>query len=191
MSNQSKMPPCILSAWELHERELHHWLLRQLSNQEDAADALHDIFLKAVSKGITFCDIDNPRAWLFQVARNYLADVYRKTRTFAELTDIPRSEFTHENKTENAAVDALTQCLPRLLTELVSEDSNIIRCCDIDGMSLQQYADENKLTLPATKSRIQRARKRLREQMIQKCQVKMDEQGSVCCFIPRSSCCEQ
>ncbi len=190
MSNQSNMPPCILSAWKLHESELHHWLLRQLGNQDDAADALHDIFLKAVSKGIVFCEIDNPRAWLFQVARNYLVDTYRKTRTFTELADISGSEFTHENKTENATVDELTQCLPRLLTELVFEDSNIIRCCDIEGMSLQQYADENKLTLPATKSRIQRARKRLRDQMIQKCQVKMDEQGTVCCFIPRSSCCE-
>lgn len=185
MSNQSNMPPCILSAWELHERELHHWLLRQLGNQENAADALHDVFLKAVSKGITFCEIDNPRAWLFQVARNYLADVYRKTRTFTELADNGGSELTHENKTENAAVDELTQCLPRLLTELVFEDSNIILCCDIEGMSLQQYADENKLTLPATKSRVQRARKRLREQMIQKCQVKTDESGAVCCFVPR------
>ena len=34
MSNQSNMPPCILSAWKLHESELHHWLLRQLGNQE-------------------------------------------------------------------------------------------------------------------------------------------------------------
>ena len=187
MSNQSNMPPCILSAWKLHESELHHWLLRQLGNQDDAADALHDIFLKAVSKGIVFCEIDNPRAWLFQVARNYLADVYRKTRTFAESADIPGSEFTHENKTENAVVDELTQCLPRLLTELVIEDGDIIRRCDIEGMQLQQYADENNLTLPATKSRIQRARKRLREQMIQKCQVKTDETGAVCCFVPRST----
>ncbi len=189
MPNQSKMLPCILSAWELHESELHHWLLRQLGNQSDAADALHDVFLKAVSKGVTFCEIDNPRAWLFQVARNYLADVYRKTRNFTELADIPDTEFTHENKTENTAVDELAECLPRLLTELVFEDSDIIRRCDIEGMQLQQYADENHLTLPATKSRIQRARKRLREQMIQKCQVTMDEQGAVCCFISRSSCC--
>lgn len=185
MSNQSNMPPCILSAWELHESELHHWLLRQLGNQEDAADALHDVFLKAVSKGITFCEIDNPRAWLFQVARNYLADAYRKTRTFTELDDIPGSELTHENKTENAAVDELTQCLPRLLTELAPEDSDIIRRCDIEGMQLQHYADENHLTLPATKSRIQRARKRLRENLIQNCKVIIDTHGLVCCFTPR------
>ena len=38
MSDQSKMPPCIISAWELHERELHHWLLRQLSTEESPDD---------------------------------------------------------------------------------------------------------------------------------------------------------
>ena len=185
MSNQSNMPPCILSAWELHESELHHWLLRQLGNQEDAADALHDVFLKAVSKGTTFCEIDNTRAWLFQVARNYLADAYRKTRSFTELADIPGSELTQENQTEKAAVDELTQCLPRLLTELTSEDSNIIRCCDINGMTLQDYAEANQLTLTATKSRIQRARKRLRENLIQNCKVVVDKHGAVCCFTPR------
>ncbi len=72
-------------------------------------------------------------------------------------------------------------------TELVIEDGDIIRRCDIEGMQLQQYADENNLTLPATKSRIQRARKQLREQMIQKCHVKTDETGAVCCFVPRST----
>ena len=48
-------------------------------------------------------------------------------------------------------------------------------------------AESNHLTLSATKSRIQRARKRLRGNMIQKCRVLFDEHGSVCCFTPQKS----
>lgn len=184
MSNQSNMPPCILSAWKLHESELHHWLLRQLGNQDDAADALHDIFLKAVSKGIVFCEIDNPRAWLFQVARNYLIDTYRKDWKLIPLPNEPEIEI---NTDVNATVDELTQCLPRVLSELALEDGDIIRRCDIEGVALQHYAQSNHLTLSATKSRIQRARKRLRENMLQKCRVVFDKHGSVCCFTPRKS----
>ncbi|AKE62254.1 RNA polymerase sigma70 (plasmid) [Citrobacter amalonaticus Y19] len=187
MSNQRQTPPCILSAWHTHEGELQHWLLRQLGQPDRAADALHDIFLKALSQDLAFCNIENPRAWLFQVARNYLVDSYRKSRTHIDLADMPETELVHEGKTDAPLVDDLTQCLPRILPELSTDDSHILRCCDIDGMPLQQYADENKLTLPATKSRIQRARKRLREQMILKCQVKIDDTGRVRCFVPRKN----
>lgn len=179
--------PCLIKAWEVCEPEIYHWLLNKLGNTEQATDALHDVFLKALSQGVAFCDIDDPRAWLFRVTRNHLVDSHRKTKTFIELDKIPEDEFIHESKTEHSGVDDLTQCLPRVLKELNADDSDIIRSCDVEGMLLQQYADANNLTLSATKSRIQRARKRLREQMIQKCQVKFDSAGSVCCFVPRKN----
>jgi RNA polymerase sigma-70 factor (ECF subfamily) len=38
---------------------------------------LQDVFLKALRAGQNFCMLDNPRAWLFQVARNALVDRLR------------------------------------------------------------------------------------------------------------------
>ncbi|HMU16176.1 MAG TPA: RNA polymerase subunit sigma-70, partial [Thauera aminoaromatica] len=35
------------------------------------------------------------------------------------------------------------------------------------------------------KSRVQRARQRLRAQLLRACQVQLDEHGKVCCFVPR------
>ena len=189
MELQTNTPPCILAAWITHETELRIWLQRHLADHEQAADALHDIFLKVIAQGKAFCAIKNPRAWLFQVARNHLVDCYRKDKHCLLLPEAIGAELPEYDNPESAVIDDLTQCLPRILSELSEEDSDIIQCCDIQGMSLQQYATEKHLTLSATKSRVQRARQRLREQMILKCQVKTDEQGSVCCFIPRSSCC--
>lgn len=50
MFSQGKTPHCILTAWKTHETELRHWLQRQLSDHEQAADALHDIFLKMIAR---------------------------------------------------------------------------------------------------------------------------------------------
>lgn len=182
MSNNTEIPPCILNAWRENENELKHWLINKLADKDSTADPLHDIFMKALSQGNAFCNINNPRAWLFQVARNYLIDAYRKDKKLLPLPDDLDAEI---NTDVIETIDKLTQCLPRVLSELAPEDSDIIRQCDIENMSLQHYANANHLTLAATKSRIQRARKRLRENMIQKCQVVLDEQGSVCCFTPR------
>lgn len=41
------------------------------------------------------------------------------------------------------------------------------------------------ISLPGAKSRIQRARQRLRQQLVCACQVTFDENGDVCCFVPR------
>ena len=41
------------------------------------------------------------------------------------------------------------------------------------------------ITVPGAKSRVQRARKRLRERLLTSCQVVLNERGAVCCFTPR------
>jgi RNA polymerase sigma-70 factor, ECF subfamily len=84
------------------------------------------------------------------------------------------------------AVDSLASCLTRVLGELSDEDRDAITECDLNGMSQEDYARKLGLSLPGAKSRIQRARKRLRAQLTQSCQVTLDPLGQVCCFVPRT-----
>ena len=172
---------CLLSAWDRHERELRAWLRSRLGNSHDAEDMLQDLFIKAMRQDKRFCEIDNARAWLFEVARNALADRLRLKKTQVELPDDLAAE--HD---EPAAVESLAACLPRALSELSDEDREAITRCDLDGMSQEDYAQLKGLSLPGAKSRVQRARRRLREHLTGVCQVKFDAAGKVCCFVPRS-----
>jgi RNA polymerase sigma-70 factor (ECF subfamily) len=52
-------------------------------------------------------------------------------------------------------------------------------------MSQSEFAKVKGLSLSAAKSRIQRARQRMREHMIVACQVKLDSEGNVEDFTPR------
>lgn len=81
--------------------------------------------------------------------------------------------------------DDLSQCLPRVLSELSAEDRLAITLCDIEGHSQQVLAERLGISLPGAKSRIQRARLRLREQLVTACKVSFDDNGEVCCFVPR------
>ncbi|MBI2734652.1 MAG: hypothetical protein HYX44_15500 [Aquabacterium sp.] len=74
---------------------------------------------------------------------------------------------------------------PPCLSGLSEEDRDAITECDLKGMSQEDDAHKLGLSLPGAKSRIQRARKRLRAQLTQSCQVTLDPQGQVCCFVPR------
>ena len=82
-------------------------------------------------------------------------------------------------------VDQLTACLPRVLSELSGEDRDAITCCDLQGMSQAEFAVLSGLGLSAAKSRLQRARQRLKTRMTQACQVQLDGAGHVTDFVPR------
>jgi len=73
----------------------------------------------------------------------------------------------------------------RVLSELAPEDREAITLCDIEGMSQKDYAARLGLTLPGAKSRVQRARARLKLRLTVACQVTFDASGEVCCFVPR------
>ncbi|MCX7246184.1 MAG: sigma-70 family RNA polymerase sigma factor [Burkholderiales bacterium] len=171
---------CLTSAWRAHEPELRGWLRHRLSNPAEADDLLQDLFLKALRQGERFCSVQNARAWLFEVARNTLADHLRVARITVEL---PEDLAAPAEQTDT--VDTLTACLPRVLSELSAEDREAITLCDLQGMAQADYARQKNLSLSAAKSRIQRARLRLRQRMTEGCQVQLDATGRVSDFVPR------
>jgi RNA polymerase sigma-70 factor (ECF subfamily) len=171
---------CLTTAWTTHAAELRNWLRHRTGNTALADDLLQDLFLKALRQGKGFGDVHNARAWLFEVARNLLADHLRVAQHAVELPD-DLAAPSHDIDT----VDALCACLPRVLSELSPADREAITLCDLQGMAQAEFAQAKGLSLSAAKSRVQRARVRLRAQMSQACQVSLSEGGSVSDFVPR------
>lgn len=189
-------PPCLMRAWQACERELHAFLRHRTPAGVSADDLLQDLFLKALLKDRAFCEIENPRAWLFEVARNAAVDRARRTRSNEPLPEDPAVSAVEPAAMGAQAMDALPEpglapvdllsaCLPRVLTELGADDREALELCDIGGMSQKAFAELKGLSLPGAKSRVQRARQRLRVQLLRSCQVRLDETGAVCCFVPR------
>lgn len=173
--------PCILRAWNAHEGELRNFLRNRAGDAHLADDLLQEVFVKAMQQGRQFCSLDNERAWLFQVARNALVDHHRLGREVTELPeDIPQPEPVSE------PIHALGTCVARVLSELSAEDRDIIEQCDLEGMKQKDYAVASQLSLAAVKSRLLRARDRMRVRMSTACQVRFDEQGRVEDHIPRN-----
>ena len=171
---------CVSAAWQSHEGELLGYLRHRLSDADAADDVLQDVFVKAIRHGQGFCTLDNPRAWLFQVARNALID---RARTSHAMDPLPEGTNEPAAPQDDAAepVDALASCLVRTLADLSAEDAAILRACDLEGRTQREFADAQGLTLPATKSRLLRARQRLRDRLTTACRVHFDPQdGRVC-----------
>ncbi|MEO8080389.1 MAG: sigma-70 family RNA polymerase sigma factor, partial [Caldimonas sp.] len=177
---------CIAAAWQAHHAELLGYLTHRLSDAATADDLLHDVFVKAMRQGQGFCTLDNPRAWLFQVARNALVDRARAAHPADPLPD-GADELAAPEPQTLAPVDALASCVSRCLEELTDEDAAILRACDLGGQTARAFADAHDLNLPAAKSRLLRARQRLRAQLTTACQVRFGDDGSVDGHVPRDA----
>ena len=175
---------CVAAAWQAHEAQLRGYLRHRLADSDAAADVLQDVFVKAMRQGQGFCTLDNPRAWLFQVARNALVDRARTAHPNVPLTD-ELAETLPLDPEPMEPVDALADCLSRTLGELSTDDAAILRACDLEGLSQRAFAQAQGLSLPAVKSRLLRARQRLRERMSQACQVHFEADGRVASHVPR------
>jgi RNA polymerase sigma-70 factor, ECF subfamily len=179
---------CVSAAWQAHEGELLGYLRHRMSDTEAANDVLQDVFVKAMRQGQGFCTLENPRAWLFQVARNALVDRARTAHPAVPLPEGP-DEVAAPMEDALAPVDALATCLVRTLRELSDDDTAILQACDLDGQTQRQFADVHGLSLPAAKSRLLRARQRLRERMTMACQIRFEPDGSVASHVPRRPAC--
>ncbi|NWF44629.1 sigma-70 family RNA polymerase sigma factor [Hydrogenophaga sp. D2P1] len=173
----------LVSVWTRHEPELRGWLRARTPVASEAEDILQDSFIKALRQGDRFRGVEQPRAWLFEITRNTLIDRLRAHKPLAPMP--PDWEEIPDEPAQLETVDALVACLPRVLSELDARDREAIELCDLQGLPQAEFARLKGLTLPAAKSRVQRARQRMRESMALGCQVSFDPGGRVADFVPR------
>jgi RNA polymerase sigma-70 factor (ECF subfamily) len=174
----------VSAAWQAHEAELLGYLRHRLADADMADDVLQDVFVKAMRHGQGFCTLQNPRAWLFQVARNTLIDRARASQPHEPLPDGDDGPAAPQDEPP-PAVDALATCLERTMAELSADDAAILAACDLAGRTLRAFAEDHGLGLPAAKSRLLRARQRLRDRLTTVCRVRFDPDGTVAGHVPR------
>ena len=172
--------PCIEAAWRAHRQELRGFLLKHCGNREDADDLLQSVYAAALHQRRRFCELDTPRAWLFKVARHQWIDRQRRTGRLV-FGDVPETSTAAE--TDTAPVESLAGCIARALPHCSPEDRDIISQCDLEGVKQLDYARRNQLSLAASKARLRRARRRLRERLIGQCEIVFDEQDRICCHL--------
>ncbi|HDT5733310.1 TPA: sigma-70 family RNA polymerase sigma factor [Enterobacter kobei] len=176
MSDITAFNNCMRVFWRQHEAELSRFLKSKTGDSEKAADLLQELFLRARAHSDRFCQMEDPRAWLYRAARNLLTDEYRTTRPFVELEE--NALFPDDSPD---GISTLDICLPETLQALSDDERWLIEEADLNRRPQQLLAGELGITLTAFKSRLLRARKHLKEAITERCQIEADDTSAVCC----------
>jgi RNA polymerase sigma-70 factor (ECF subfamily) len=149
------------SLYAAHGRSVLAYAVRRTPNTQDAADVLADTFLVAWRRLDEVPSADEARLWLYGVARNVLANQRRSERRRERLADRLRHELPEAldgvaaSPTDGGAVRAA-------LAQLGPEDQEILRLCGWEELTPQDIAKVLGISHVAARSRLYRARHRLR-----------------------------
>ena len=161
--------------WQAYRDALFRFVLLRVNDETAAEDIVQGVLLKAYARQRTLREPSKLRAWLYQITRNEVIDYYRLQKPSEAVTDELIQEDTREE--DYRAQRELARCLVPLLDEVPEPYRQALRLADFEGTKQREVASRLGLSLSGAKSRVQRARKMLRDVLLKCCRVELDRRG--------------
>lgn len=160
--------------WIEHKNRLRSYIAKRVQNRDDVDDIFQDVFLKAQASLHAVKSHGSITAWLYRIAANAVADHYRGKKPAEEISDeLPAPE------TERDYVAELASCLQPLINDLPETYRLPLELSEIEGLPQKEVAARLGLTLSGAKSRVQRGREKLRQRVLECCNIETGRNGIV------------
>jgi RNA polymerase sigma-70 factor (ECF subfamily) len=163
-------------AWESLRAELVRFVRPRVGDPGAADDVVHDVLLRTLQA------LEGPeppvhlRGWLYRLTRNAIVDHHRARRPAEELP----GELAEPSPGDASAAEGhLARCLEPLVAALPPVYGRALREAEIEGATQGEIARREGISLSGAKSRVQRARRMLREALLDCCRVELDRRGGV------------
>jgi RNA polymerase sigma-70 factor (ECF subfamily) len=168
--------PELETLWRESSARLRGWFEKGAGSAADAEDLLQETFLRVHERIDTLVDAASMRAWLGTIARNVLRDHLRRRGTPVVEAD---EELAPTAADEPNLDRVVAGWLEGHLGELDPEDAEALRFVDLEGRTQRELAERQGLSLSGAKSRVQRARAKLRARLEACCAFALDARGAI------------
>ncbi|MDP9190346.1 MAG: sigma-70 family RNA polymerase sigma factor [Acidobacteriota bacterium] len=176
----------VAAAWhELGDR-LRVYVARRV-NPGDADDVVQSVMVKLLERRGEI-DADSVRAWLFTVTRNAVAEYYRQHRPSIDLDSFGDVPETDRVDPADRTIGNLSDCLDPMLRMLPDADADLLRRIDLRGEAQTDLAAALGIPPSTLKSRVQRARTKLRSAFDACCAIDLGHNGAPIAFERGAAC---
>jgi RNA polymerase sigma-70 factor (ECF subfamily) len=174
--------------WDRYSRRLGGFIRSRVWDDAEADDILQEVFIR-VHRNLCCqpeSEWNKPESWIYQIARNLIIDHYRRRRETAEL---PENLPTEPDLPEGDPEAELALSLKEMIDELPEPYRHALIVTEYQGLSQKQLAESLGISLSGSKSRVQRARDRLRDMLLSCCHFEFDRRGRILEYYQRCCCC--
>ena len=175
--------------WEAFNQELRGFIARRVDDADDVDDILQDVFIKIHTHIDTLQDDERLAPWLYRVARNTVTDYYRSRRPAVELPEA--YPMLSDEKKDEDILQHLALGVHGMIDSLPEKYRQAVLLSEIEGVKQQAVAEQLGLSLSGAKSRVQRGRGLMRQELLDCCHFEFDHRNHPIDMIPRTDCCRQ
>lgn len=173
--------------WLTLEDRLKAFILSKVKDPSIAMDILQEVYLRMHEKIDSLKDKDRIQSWLYQITRNLIIDYFRKEKRSQELLDLAD---TNDQEPENLMAETLEDML-HMMDDMPPEYCEALCLTEFKGMSQKEYATHIGISYSGAKSRVQRAKRMLKDMLMNCCHYEFDKYGTVIDIHPVQCCCCQ
>jgi RNA polymerase sigma-70 factor (ECF subfamily) len=176
------MTATVENIWNEVASRLRSFIRSRVHDHADADDILQNVFVKIHQKLPALRANDRLEAWVWRIARNAIADHFRRLRPDAPLPE----EFASDAPADRPD---LSQCVRRFVDQLEPPYRDALLLTEWKGLTQEEMGKTLGLSSSGAKSRVQRARSQLKKLLLDCCRFELDRRGSVLEMTPRKQQC--
>jgi len=148
-----------------NHREFLRFLERRVGSRATAEDILQDAFVRGIDRAETLRDDDSAIAWFYRSLRNAVIDHHRRNGASDRAVAALARELEEAHSPLDDLHDAVCKCVGRLAPTLKPEYAEALQKVEVEGLSVQAFAEQAGITANNAGVRLFRARKALRKQL--------------------------
>ena len=177
------MSQMISITWDHLYGELVTFVEQRVKDKPTAEDIVQDVFIKVHTKSSQLKAADKIIGWIYQITRNAVADHFRQSSKNVEPINIDWESNYHEFN------DCVAHCLKSLMDALPDEYRIPLALTELENQSQYQVAQALNISYSGARSRVQRARKMLKQKLDELYYIKTDSYGNIIVCKDRVPCC--
>lgn len=166
------------------DKKLAEMVCRKVKDVDYCQDIQQEIYLKILINLPKISQADNISAYLVRLTNNTITDHYRKKGKLPVQQELPEQMAAEVNVVPDRSLALADCCLRPIIDSLPVIYRDALVWVELEGLSHRQFAEKAGITLTNAKSRVQRAREKLKTAILQCCNYQFDTYGNVV------SCCE-
>lgn len=174
-------------AWDAFHAGIEQFILKHTHDEAATEDILQDVFLKMHTHIAALRDEEKLQSWLYQIARHAIYDYYRDQKRLVALPDT--FDLPEDPVLEEDVEQALLPYLKYLVGRLPEPYREAIILTEYHGLTQRELAERLNISVSGAKSRVQRAREKLKQMLLDCCHFVLDRRGKVIDYHPRNACC--
>lgn len=171
--------------WKDFNIKLKGFILVRVKNEDVANDILQEVFLKVHLNISKLKDTTKLTSWVYQITRNSITDYYRKSKPTEEVNE----ELSNDTEFEHNYNEIFQNDIRCYIDELPEMYKEALILTQYKGMSQIQLADHLGISYSGAKTRVQRAKEKLREMFTDCCEIESDSFGNIVNYYKKPRCC--